>query len=207
MRRHAPNVDAIRWTLSPFAAPDPPIAAPPPVIAAARTVPLDPATFVQIAGRMPEMPPALRNWIATRPTPCACATTTTILHTTFHSRSAAAHCAALTQTPALGRNERTPHRTATPRCNPTPIGWRTHRRTPTDGMPFAGGWNPHRSAVVRCAAVPPRTHHAGDGAQFYRTIGCEREAANGDASAQTHRCPDHRDTARRRALLHPSVTA
>ena len=29
MRRHAPNVDAIRWTLSPFAAPDPPIAAPP----------------------------------------------------------------------------------------------------------------------------------------------------------------------------------
>ena len=50
-----------------------------PAIVAALPLPPDPATFVQIAGRMQELSPALRDWITMHPTPQALTGTMTTL--------------------------------------------------------------------------------------------------------------------------------
>jgi hypothetical protein len=78
VRHRRPDVDAARWTLLPIAVRYLPIAAVPDIVAALPNPP-DPVAFVQIAGGMPEMPPALHDWIVTNPTPQALVAPITVL--------------------------------------------------------------------------------------------------------------------------------
>jgi hypothetical protein len=79
VRRHAPNETSLHWTLLSVAARDLPPDAVPAVVAALPNPP-DPVAFVQIAGGIREMPSALRDWIATHPTPQAHGAAVTVLH-------------------------------------------------------------------------------------------------------------------------------
>jgi len=79
VRRHAPNETSLHWTLLSVAARDLPPDAVPAVVAALPNPP-DPVAFVQIAGGMREMPPALHDWIVTNPTPQAHGAAVTVLH-------------------------------------------------------------------------------------------------------------------------------
>jgi len=87
VRRHIHDDAAGQRMLLPVAVRDVPHDAVPAVVAAL-PMPLDPVAFVQIAGRIREMPSALRDWIATHPTPQALAgaTTTLLLDTSFRKR-------------------------------------------------------------------------------------------------------------------------
>jgi hypothetical protein len=79
VRRHAPNETSLRRTLLPIAVRRLPPDAVPAVVAALPNPP-DPVAFVQIAGGMREMPPALHDWIVTNPTPQAHGAAVTVLH-------------------------------------------------------------------------------------------------------------------------------
>jgi hypothetical protein len=95
VRRHLHDDAAVQRTLLPIAVRDAPIVAVPAIVAALPP-PSDPIPFTQIAGHMPEMPPALRDWITEHPTAQAAATVATVLRAAMRSGGddAAARCAA-----------------------------------------------------------------------------------------------------------------
>jgi hypothetical protein len=95
VRRHAPDERTMRRILLPVAVRDLPSDAIPAVITTLS--PPDLATFAQIAGRMPEMSPVLRDWFTMHPTVQAAATAATALRVATRSltESVAARCAAL----------------------------------------------------------------------------------------------------------------
>jgi len=98
VRRHLHDDAAVQRTLLPIAVRDAPIVAVPAIVAALPP-PSDPIPFTQIAGHMPEMPPALRDWITEHPTAQAAATVATVLRAAMRSGGddAAARCAALAE--------------------------------------------------------------------------------------------------------------
>ena len=95
VRRHAPDERTMRRILLPVAVRDLPSDAIPAIITTLS--PPDLATFAQIAGRMPEMSPVLRDWFTMHPTVQAAATAATALRVATRSltESVAARCAAL----------------------------------------------------------------------------------------------------------------
>jgi len=93
-RRHAPHEETLRWTLLPLTVCDLPIADVPAVIAALPASP-DPVAFVQIAGRMWEMSPALRDWITAHSTPQTQGATITALHAAAKHGTLVECCGAL----------------------------------------------------------------------------------------------------------------
>jgi len=98
VRSHTRDADAVRRTLLPVAMRDLPLAAVP-IITAALPVPPNPVAFVQIAGRMPKMSPALHDWIATHPTAQAAVAATTALRVAAQliDDNIDARCAALAE--------------------------------------------------------------------------------------------------------------
>jgi len=98
VRRHIRDDRTQRHTLLPIAVRDLPPDAVPAVVAALPNPP-DPVAFVQIAGGMREMPPALRDWITAHPTPQAYGTAATALHAVLQSITIpfAARCTALAE--------------------------------------------------------------------------------------------------------------
>jgi hypothetical protein len=94
VRCHVPDEDAMRGMLLPIAVRDLPLAAISRTIAALPPPP-DPAAFVQIAGGIPTMPSALRDWIAANPTPQATVGAITALRVAMQRDNQPDHCHAL----------------------------------------------------------------------------------------------------------------
>jgi len=94
VRRHTPDEDAVRWMLLPIAIRDLSLAAVSRIVAALPPPP-DPVAFVQIAGRMWEMSPALRDWITAHPTPQTQGATITALHAAAKHGTLVECCGAL----------------------------------------------------------------------------------------------------------------
>ena len=96
MRRCLHDDAAVQRTLLPIAVRESPLTAVPAVIAALPK-PSDPVAFVQIAGGIQEMPPALRDWIAAHPIAQTAAAAVTVLRVAVRSGvdSVDTRCAAL----------------------------------------------------------------------------------------------------------------
>jgi hypothetical protein len=96
MRRRLHDDAAVQRMLLSIAVRESPLAAVPAVIAALPK-PSDPVAFVQIAGGISWMPPALRDWIAAHPSPHALGAVTAVMRTAarFICDTLDARCAAL----------------------------------------------------------------------------------------------------------------
>jgi hypothetical protein len=94
VRRYTPDDAAVRWTLLPLAARNLPITDVPAVINDLPPLP-NPIVFVQIAGRMLDLPPMLRDWITDHSMPRALAAIITILRSASPSELPANCCVAL----------------------------------------------------------------------------------------------------------------
>jgi hypothetical protein len=160
VRRHIHDDAAGQRMLLPVAVRDVPHDAVPAVVAAL-PMPLDPVAFVQIAGRIREMPSALRDWIATHPTPQALAgaTTTLLLDTSFRKRQSPPildRCMALTLAFAGWSSE---DATALLAALPDDVRTALHpgANALADALAHPDRRNTFRQALDALAALPPAT--------------------------------------------------